>query len=116
MRVIIAGGRLFTDYDRLLGVCKRIMSKRDTVVCGMAPGADMLGMKFAEDNMLDVRTYPAAWQRYGKRAGILRNVDMAQNADALIAFWDGESRGTKHMIDTALDRGLDVHVYRYTHE
>ena len=90
------------------------MCKQDSVVCGCAKGADKLGACFAHDKGLRVHSYPANWTKHGKRAGILRNVDMAQNADCLIAFWDGESRGTKHMIETALDRGLDVHVYRYT--
>lgn len=114
MRVIIAGGRKFDDYKRLARICMHIMSKQDTVVCGMARGVDRLGHRFAITHGLEIAPYPAQWERYGKRAGILRNVDMAENADCLIALWDGESRGTKHMIETALDKGLDVHVFRYT--
>ena len=60
-----------------------------------------------------MRVFPADWDKYGKRAGYLRNVQMAEYADALLAFWDGESRGTKNMIDEALSRGLKVGVKRY---
>lgn len=53
------------------------------------------------------------WKLYGKQAGYLRNEQMAQNADALAAFWNGESRGTKHMIELAKRYGLKVRVKRY---
>jgi hypothetical protein len=57
--------------------------------------------------------HPANWQRDGKSAGFKRNVLMADNADALVAFWNGKSHGTQHMIDTALDRGLATRIIRY---
>jgi glycerophosphoryl diester phosphodiesterase len=60
-----------------------------------------------------LRTIQANWDRYGKSAGPIRNREMARNADALIAIWDGVSRGTSNMIETAKDLGLKVHIYRY---
>lgn len=56
---------------------------------------------------------PADWDLYGKSAGFKRNVQMAEYADALVAFWDGASSGTKHMIETAQKMGLDVRVKKY---
>ncbi len=55
--------------------------------------------------------YPAAWDTYGLKAGYIRNEEMADNADALIAIWDGKSRGTKHMIDIATRKGLRVYIH-----
>lgn len=57
--------------------------------------------------------FPADWNAHGKAAGPIRNQQMAQEADVLIAFWDGKSRGTKDMIEKATRAGLDMHVYRY---
>jgi hypothetical protein len=57
--------------------------------------------------------FKADWDKHGKAAGPIRNQQMAQEADGLIAFWDGKSRGTKDMIQKALNYGLETHVYRY---
>ena len=57
--------------------------------------------------------FPADWDKYGKAAGYKRNGEMARNADALIAFWDGKSRGTKHMIDLAKKYDLQARVVMY---
>ena len=82
------------------------------VVSGGARGADSIGEMWAEWNFIPVKLFPAEWQRHGRSAGYRRNVDMADYADALIAFWDGESVGTKHMIDTAKAKDLLVSVYK----
>lgn len=55
--------------------------------------------------------YPADWKKYGRRAGSIRNIEMAQNAEALLAVWDGISSGTRHMIKEAEKRGLPVYIY-----
>jgi hypothetical protein len=57
--------------------------------------------------------FPADWKTHGKAAGPIRNRQMAKNAEALIALWDGNSRGTKNMIETATKLGLKVYVKRY---
>ena len=57
--------------------------------------------------------YPADWERHGRAAGPIRNEEMAEVSDALIAFWDGKSRGTKSMIEIAMRKGLQVAVVRY---
>lgn len=117
MKVIIAGGRDFSDMDLLSRKCDRIL--RDippheiTIISGNASGADTLGVQYAYDRKIKVEHYPANWYGVGKGAGEIRNIEMAKNADALIAFWDGKSRGTKHMIDTAVKRGLKFRVIKY---
>lgn len=114
-RVIIAGSRGFSDYDLLRTKCDRILSGISTgrqivVVSGTARGADQLGERYARERGFAVRQFPADWERHGKQAGYLRNREMAENADALIAFWDGQSHGTKMMIDLAMERGLNVRI------
>lgn len=83
------------------------------IVSGGCAGADLLGERYAKENGYSIDRYPAEWKEYGKIAGIMRNAVMADNADALIAYWDGISRGTKNMIDEARKRGLAVRIKRY---
>lgn len=115
-RVIIAGSRHFADYALLCRVMDDHLSKIEddiTIVCGMARGADALGERYALEKGYDVDRHPAEWDRYGKSAGYRRNEEMAKCADALVAFWDGASKGTKHMMSTANRYDLDVTVYMY---
>ena len=115
-RVIIAGGRDFSDYDLLSKTMDDYLSqiKDDiSIVCGQARGADTLGEQYAKEHNHLVQYFPANWKRYGKAAGYIRNTEMAKNADALVAFWNGQSLGTKHMIATAEQLGLSVLVVEY---
>ncbi len=110
--VIIAGTRTFDDYELLCQKCDVFFSrKRPThIVCGEARGADTLGRRYAEEHGIPVLSFPADWKTYGKAAGFIRNKQMAERGDALVAFWDGRSRGTKSMIDLAHEAGLPVRV------
>ena len=113
MKVIIAGGRDFDDYLLLLQAVVKADFGITEVVSGGAPGADTLGELFARDLDLLLKRFPADWKRLGRAAGPIRNGEMAQYADALIAMWDGVSTGTANMIKQATERGLKVHVERY---
>jgi hypothetical protein len=68
---------------------------------------------FATDYIKDLKRFPADWDTHGRAAGVIRNKQMAEYGDMLIAFWDGESKGTKNMIDTSKKLGLLVYVHRY---
>lgn len=96
-KVIVAGSRSFDSYDLLKE--KLDMLEISEIVSGGARGADSLGEKYALENNIPIKLFPANWNQYGKSAGFIRNREMAQYADFLIVFWDGESKGTKHMID-----------------
>ncbi|HRH68859.1 MAG TPA: DUF2493 domain-containing protein [Flavobacteriales bacterium] len=112
--VIIAGSRAFTNYDLLRERCDTLLANRPdaVVISGGARGADQLGERYARERGLGVVVMPADWDAHGKWAGYLRNVAMADKAQALIAFWDGKSRGTEHMIRIGRERGLAVRVVR----
>ena len=117
-RVIIAGTRTFTDYTLLQRECNHLLSEKQrthniVVVSGTARGADTLGERYARERGFQLRRFPADWDKDGKKAGMLRNYRMADNADALIAFWDGTSRGTANMIDIARKKNLPVRVIHY---
>ena len=120
MKVIIAGGRDFTNVtvmattlNNLQDVDHVIEIEKLTLICGMARGADLAAYKLFSEAGLPIKMYPADWDQYGKSAGFIRNAQMADIADMLIAFWDGESRGTAHMIDTARKLNLNVLVFNY---
>lgn len=110
MKVIIAGGRKITDYELLLRAVLNAGFDITAVVSGGAKGADALGEQFAAEASLPVYKFPAEWDQFGRAAGPIRNELMAKFGDALIALWDGKSRGTKHMIEQANKHGLRVHV------
>ena len=82
-----------------------------SVVSGGARGVDRMGELYAQIHRLPCDVCAANWNLYGKSAGYKRNVEMANNAEALIALWDGVSRGTGHMINIARAKGLKVHVH-----
>jgi hypothetical protein len=113
MRVIIAGTRTFDDLILLEKAIEESGFDVTTEVCGMAAGADTLGKFWALARDIPVDEHVALWNVYGKSAGYKRNAIMAEHADALIALWDGKSRGTKHMIDIATAKGLKVFVKLY---
>ena len=110
MRVIIAGSRAINDYATVCDAVQRSALTIGRVLSGMARGVDTLAVRYAAENGLPLDAFPAQWSKWGRAAGYRRNVQMARNADALIAIWDGKSPGTKHMIDVATARRLRVFV------
>lgn len=111
MRTIIAGSRSIDQYKHVLEATAACGWKPSVVLCGGARGADAWGKLWATKRGIPVEDYPADWTAHGKAAGPIRNEQMAARADALIALWDGESQGTKHMIELAKKRGMAVYVH-----
>ena len=132
-RVIVAGGRNFNNYQLLVSRLNHLLKdkkKEDIqIVSGTAPGADIHGERYAHENGYQLVLFPAKWEdltapgaiikirrdgkRYNSKAGIDRNLLMAQNADAAVVFWDGKSTGSKNMIDTAKKLKLSVRIVKY---
>lgn len=116
-RLIVAGGRDFADKALFLQTMQQVEQElveySVSLVSGMAKGADLMGYQFAEEYGITCHTFPADWNKYGKRAGYVRNQEMADFSDGVIAFWDGKSSGTKHMIGTMEAQGKWVKVVRY---
>lgn len=131
MNVIIAGGRNFLNYEILKEFCDEVLVgfENINIVSGMAPGADTLGNRYAEEKGYPLLPFPAKWDdleapgakigitRYGKKfnrlAGFKRNEDMAKVGDMLIAFWDYKSGGTKNMIELAEEYKIRIKVKKY---
>lgn len=112
-KVIIAGSRTCPEkcnvlFNRVSRILQNITYSE--IVSGTARGADTFGEWFAEQCGIRVKRFPAYWDKYGKSAGYIRNKEMADYSTHLIALWDGKSKGTKHMIDLAKEKGLEVRV------
>lgn len=130
LRIIVAGSRDFRNYQLLSDTIMEFLADKDDsdivdnpsyvkFISGTARGADILGEQFAYTYGYDIVRFPADWDNLGKKAGYVRNAEMAKfavedgNYGVLIAFWDGKSKGTKYMIDLAKKYGLEVHVINF---
>ena len=117
MRVIITGSRRWKDRkrieNRLFDLAIEHAGNLDdlVIVHGSAKGADRIAHQEAEKAGLRVEPHPADWEQYGKRAGVIRNEEMAElGGDLCIAFWDGRSKGTADMMERAKEHGIPVEV------
>lgn len=115
MKTIIAGSRTLGQKEVTDAIAQALLSDKDwvitQVVCGCANGVDKAGEAWAREGNIPVRHFPADWRRYGRGAGPIRNRLMAEYADALIAVWDGKSKGTLNMLHEAKKRGLKIHLH-----
>jgi hypothetical protein len=110
MKTIIAGSRSIVNFAFVTNAVKESGFEVTEVISGTAWGVDKLGEKWAYMNNVPVKQFPAQWKEHGKAAGFIRNEEMAEYADALIAVWDGSSAGTKNMIDKAKEKLLKIYV------
>jgi len=110
MRVLVCGSRGWTDETRIFQRLS-LLPFGTEIISGAASGADSLAAMVAQTLGFTVREFPADWNRYGRSAGFMRNFEMLnQRPDLVIAFWDGQSRGTAHTIRGARARAIPVEV------
>ena len=120
MKLIVAGGRNFNDYEKLKSTLDNMVfnfGEVTEIVSGNAKGADKLGERYAKENNIPIKRFIPDWEGLGKKAGFVRNRQMGDYAKEhkgmLVAFWDGESKGTKGMIDYAKQIQLNNLVVMY---
>lgn len=111
MKVAIIGSRTFNDYNYLSSCLQKLFPEPFEVVSGGAKGADALSERYAKDNGLPTIIFKPDWDLHGKAAGFIRNKDIINAADKVVAFWDGKSKGTKHSIDLAVNQGKEVIIF-----
>ena len=114
--IAIVGSRSFNDYDSMKEfILNRInLNEINKIISGGAIGADKLGERFSKE-VLEQRpkVYKPNWVLYGKRAGMLRNTKIIEEADIVFVFWDGMSRGTADSIGKAKRMNKELYIYRY---
>ncbi len=101
MKVVVAGSRTIHDYGMVEYAIKKSGFKITELVSGGAEGVDQLGEIYAKQNDIPIKRFIPDWDKYGRKAGLLRNEEMAKYADAVIVVWDGKSNGTRHMVNQA---------------
>lgn len=121
MKLAIIGSREFSDYecvkrslydfyektivrdnlDLYGNILTEVLYRFDEIVSGGAKGADSLGAKWAKENNVKLTEYLPDWEKFGKRAGFLRNEDIIKNCDEVLCFWNGVSKGTANSLSIA---------------
>ena len=114
MKLAVVGSRSFNDFNLLCSKLRQISISE--IISGGARGADSLGAKFAKENNIKLTVFPADWDMYGKSAGYIRNKRIIENCDQVIAFWDGNSKGTKHSIDLAKQMNKPTTIVKFYNE
>ena len=112
MKIGVVGSRDFDDYKKLEKELNKIEGITE-IVSGGAKGADTLAREFAEKNDIKLTEFKPDYEQYGRGAPIRRNKKIVEYSDQIIAFWDGESRGTKNTIDIAEKQDKPITIIRF---
>lgn len=114
MKVIVAGSRTINTFKVVEAAIHDSGFEVTEIVSGCARGVDTMAILYGEQYGIPIKRFPVTsydWEKHGKSAGFIRNGEMARYADALVAVWDGQSSGTRNMIESARRLGLKVHIY-----
>lgn len=117
MKIGIVGSRNFKNESFVCNKVKKILLENRLItaehelVSGGAKGVDSWAENTAKNIRAKCTIFKPDWDRYGKKAGFLRNIDIVKNSDKIIAFWDGSSKGTKHSIDIAISMKKPIDIY-----
>ena len=116
MKIAIIGSRDFDNYNLVVATMEEFQTTHPpttTIVSGGARGADTLGEKWANNNKIPIKIFLAEWKKHGKAAGLIRNKDIIENSDHVVAFWDGESKGTKHSLGLCHKSNTPYSIIKY---
>jgi hypothetical protein len=112
VRIIVAGSRVITSQALVEKAIRESGFSISVLLSGHARGVDQLAEEWAKSNKICVELYPANWDLYGKMAGPIRNGEMIEKAEGLVALWDGVSAGTRDVIKQATKNARRVFVFR----
>lgn len=115
IKLAIVGSRTFNDLNIFYKCIQIIKVDYDIIkiISGGARGADTLGEMYADENNISKAIYKPNWEKFGRKAGFLRNIDIIKNCDMCLAFWDGESHGTKHDLELCKEYNKICLVYNF---
>lgn len=114
----VIGSRGFNSYDMLSYILDEYLDLYSDIVfvSGGAAGADRLAARYANLHSITIYEFLPNWDLYGKRAGFMRNTDIVESADEVLAFWDGKSKGTLDSIKKARQMNKHLTIIDYTKE
>ena len=110
----VVGSKSFMDYELLSQKLQTISFK--TIISGGARGADTLAERYAEEHQIPIEVIKPQWKQLGKMAGYIRNEEIISTCDFCIAFWDGESKGTKHDIELCKMTSKPYQIVYFSHD
>jgi len=115
INVGIIGSRNFDNYELMKSYINQFIKTEfiDSIISGGAKGADQYAELYADENMIELKTFIPDWKKYGRGAGIVRNKDIISYSDMIFAFWDGKSKGTKSSIDIARKQNKQVYICNF---
>ena len=112
--IAVSGSRSINDISFVHKVLDKVRQLLDgKFIFGDARGVDAIAKAYMEKHSIPYEVYPAEWEKYGRRAGPIRDWKLAKDCDFLVAIWDGKSRGTKHTIDAAIKQKKPVLIVPY---
>lgn len=111
MKVAVVGSRGFSDYKLLSETLDKI--KITMIISGSAKGADTLGEQYAKENNIPTKIFYPDWEKHGKAAGMIRNTDIINEAELVVAFWDQKSNGTRDSIQKAEKAGKKILIITF---
>ena len=106
MKIAVIGSRNLLPFD--LG--KYIPESVSEIISGGAKGVDSMAKNYAITHNIILTEYLPEYNRYGKGAPLKRNIKIIEEANRVIAFWDGKSKGTKFVIDECRKRGKEIDI------
>lgn|SRR5665647_659423 len=112
MKIAVIGSRSFQSYE-LLSSSLNSVGGVSLIVSGGAKGADLLAERYAFAHNIPTLIYKPDWKKYGRGAGVVRNKQILDAADMIVAFWDCVSKGTKNSIDTAKKMNKEVRIVEF---
>ena len=112
MKLLVGGSRTFIDEELLREELNKLRKKFNIIliISGGVRGADFLAKKYAFENKIPYKEYLPDWNKYGRKAGIIRNIEMIDKCDKAIFFWDGKSPGTRQAIEYSKKKGKLLNV------
>ena len=116
IKITVGGCRDFTDSEYIFKCLdeyiKELRDEEIIIISGHCCGVDAIAEKYADEKGFKTMIFPAQWDKYGRAAGPVRNKQMVEASDAVIAFWDGKSLGTKSLIDLAKKSDKNLTVFK----
>lgn len=115
MNIAVIGSRNFSDYNKLETILNNLKPNITKIISGGAKGADSLAEKWAKNNNIETKIFIPDWNKHGKAAGFIRNKLIIMDADEIVAFWDGKSKGTQNSINLAKEKGIKIHLITFNY-
>jgi hypothetical protein len=99
-KIAVVGSRSYNDTEKIRLVLSTILEHHGKfiMVSGGCKGPDLIAETWAKENNIDTVIFLPNWKKYGRAAGPIRNKDIVNECNYLIAFWDQKSKGTKSSI------------------